>query len=207
MPIVILLARHGQTADDIPGKEKVSGWKEVPLNAEGRAEAARLGRFLKSKGITKILASDTKRTTQTAEIVSKIIGVPVTFTPHLRSWNMGSVEGMYAEAAKPFLKFFEKNPDLKIPNGEPFRKFYTRLKTAIKAIIAFAKKFPESRILVLTHSQDLDIVDWIRDGIEPGKAFEFGAGIPAGGCEELRISDEGKITTKKIFGKGHERGG
>jgi broad specificity phosphatase PhoE len=207
MPILFYVARHGLTSEDLPGREKVTGWKDIPLNVEGKAQAAKLGRFLKSKGITKIISSDTKRAFDTATIIGEIINVPVTATEKLRSWNMGAIQGMFSEAAKPFLEFFEKNPTLKPPKGEPFWSFFRRFKGAFWGIVAFIRKFPQSRILVLTHSQDLDLIEWLRDGVEPGEKFEFGEGLPAGGACEVRVYEDGSITKRKIFGKGREAGG
>lgn len=120
---------------------------------------------------------------------------------------MGSIEGMFSKAAKPFLQFFEKRFDLRPPKGEPFGAFYRRFKGAFWGIVSFVRKFPSSRVLVLTHSQDLDFVNWFRDGVELGKKFEFGEGLPAGGAAEVRVYEDNKITVRKIFGKGREAGG
>lgn len=188
------------TNDDIPGKEKVTGWLDVPLNTAGRENARKLGRFLKTKGITKIISSDTKRALQTAEIISEMLGVGVTKTDKLRSWHMGSVEGMDGKAAKPFLGFFEENPDVPPPGGEKFWAFYRRFKAAVMAIFRFAKAFKDGKIFVMTHSQDLDILKWIRDSVEPGNALEFGEGIAPGGCLEVRVADDLSFTMRKVYG-------
>jgi broad specificity phosphatase PhoE len=184
------------TRDDLPGQELVTGWLEVPLNAEGRLNAARAGRFLKSKGITSITSSDTKRALQTANIISDALGLPVIESEKLRSWNMGALQGMPAETAKPFLEFFQKNPDVRPPQGEAFQTFYNRFKGVWSATVSYVRKFPNAVPLLVTHSQDLDILQWFIKGIEPGKALEFGEGIAPGGMLEMRVED--KITVRKL---------
>jgi broad specificity phosphatase PhoE len=185
------------TADDRPGNEKVTGWLEVPLDAEGRLNAARAGRFLKSKGITSITASDTRRALQTAKIISTHLGLPVVESEKLRSWNMGSLQGMDADVAKGFLTFFQKNPNVRVPEGEPFMQFFNRFHGAYNTILAYARKFPNAVPLVVTHSQNLDIVPWFIKGIEPGRALEFGEGIKPGGILELSMLGD-KITFRKL---------
>jgi broad specificity phosphatase PhoE len=187
------------TNDDTPTNDRVSGWKPVPLNAEGRENARKLGRFLKSKGINKIISSDTKRALQTAEIVGEILGVKVIKTPGLRSWHMGSLEGMFHKVANPFLSFFQENPDIAPPQGEKFWAFYRRFRACINSIFKFAKAFPDARILVLTHSQDLDILKWIKDGIEPGEKLQFGDGIEPGGCLAVNAESINDFTVRKVL--------
>jgi 2,3-bisphosphoglycerate-dependent phosphoglycerate mutase len=198
MSSVFYLLRHGLTDDDTPGREKVTGWLDVPLNEQGRRNAARAGRFLKRKGITHIISSDLERTCQTAEIVSDITGLKVADSDKLRSWNMGAMQGVEVETAKPFLSFFEKKPSVRPPDGEPFQNFYNRFKGAFYATVSHVKKFPALKPLIVTHSQNMDIVDWFLKDIPPGRALEFGEGIPPGGIMEVRIDDEGKISARKV---------
>lgn len=193
----IYFVRHGMTVEDLPGNEKVTGWREVPLNAEGRLNAARAARFLKSKGITSITSSDTLRAHQTAKIIGQQLSLPVVESDRLRSWNMGSLQGMDAEVAKGFLTFFEKNPSVRVPEGEPFQQFYNRFHGAFNTIVAYARKFPNAVPLVVTHSQGLDIIPWFLKGIEPGKTLEFGEGIKPGGVLELSILQD-KLTLRKL---------
>jgi broad specificity phosphatase PhoE len=192
----IFFARHGMTRDDLPGQELVTGWLEVPLNAEGRMNAARAGRFLKSKGITSITSSDTKRALQTATIIGDTLGLPIIESERLRSWNMGALQGTDAEVAKPFLEFFQKNPDIKMPQGEAFRTFYNRFRGVYQATLSYVRKFPNAVPLLVTHSQDLDILPWFIKDIPPGRLLEFGEGISPGGVLEMRVED--KISLRKL---------
>ena len=189
--------RHGLTAEDLPGQEKVTGWREIPLNAQGRVNAAVAARYLKSKGITSITASDTKRASQTAHIVSDYLDVPVVESERLRSWNMGSLQGMDASVAKPFLTFFEKNPSVKVPEGESFQQFYNRFRTAWNTILAYERRFPNAVPLIVTHSQGLDMLNWFIKDIEPGRVLQFGEGIKPGGVLEVTV-DGDEISVRKL---------
>lgn len=184
------------TAEDMPGNELITGWREIPINAEGRLNAAQAARFLKSKGITSITSSDTKRAAQTAGIIGKHLDLPVVPSERLRSWNMGSLQGMDADTAKPFMTFFQKNPDVRVPEGEAFWAFYRRFKSAWNTMLAYVRKFPNACPLVVTHSQALDIIPWFLEDIEPGKTLEFGQGIKPGGVVEVNILGD-KITMRK----------
>lgn len=193
----IYFCRHGETNEDVPSNDRVSGWNDTPINAQGRLNAARAARKLKDLGVTSITSSDTVRARQTAEIASKHLGIPVVESDKLRSWNMGSLQGMLHETANPFLAFFEKHPDIKVPNGEKFQTFYNRFKGAFDSLVAYSRKFPEASPAVFTHSQDLDLIPWFIKGIEPGKEIEFGTGIKPGGILEVKIEGD-KITMRKL---------
>lgn len=192
----ILFCRHGLTDEDMPDNDLVSGWTAIPINAEGRANAARAARRLKDFRVTSITSSDTLRAKQTAEIISKNLGIPVVTSEKLRSWNMGAMQGMEHKLANPFLAFFEKHPDIKVPDGEAFRTFFNRFKGAFDSFVSYVRKWPNAIPVVVTHSQDLDMIPWFIKGVEPGKELEFGTGIQPGGILEVTVGD--RITVRKL---------
>jgi len=195
--VCVFFLRHGMTGEDAPENDRVSGWNGVSLSAQGRINAARAGRRLESLGVSSITSSDTKRALQTAQIVSGITGIPVVESEKLRSWNMGALQGMLHEAANPFLAYFEKNPSIKVPEGEAFQTFYNRFRAAFNSFVEYSRKFPNAAPVVVTHSQNLDLIEWFLKGIEPGRELEFGNGIKPGGI--LVVDVEGpKITTRKL---------
>lgn len=193
----IYFVRHGLTDEDVSSNDRVSGWKDIPLNEQGFVNARRAARRLRDLCVTSITSSDTKRALQTAEVASKYLGIPIVQSEKLRSWNMGYMQGMLHETANPFLEFFEKHPDIKVPGGEAFRTFYNRFKSAFNISVAYLRKFPDARPAIFTHSQDLDLIDWFIRGIEPGKALEFGTGIAPGGILEVRVQGM-EISMRKL---------
>jgi hypothetical protein len=65
-------------------------------------------------------------------------------------------------------------------------------------MVSYVKKFPESKPLMVTHSQNMDILKWFLKDIEPGQALQFGAGIKPGGVMEVRISDGGEVSCREL---------
>jgi broad specificity phosphatase PhoE len=175
----------------------VSGWNAVPLNAQGRINASQAARRLKDLGITGITSSDTPRAHQTSKIIGRYLDLPVVESRLLRSWNMGALTGMERNVALPFLEYFEKNPDIKVPKGEAFRTFYNRFHGVFDHFISVIRKFPESRPLVVTHSQNLGILDWIVKDLGPGRTLEGTMHLKPGGILEVDLVD-GKITVRKL---------
>jgi broad specificity phosphatase PhoE len=183
------------TAQDAPDRNMISGWNGVSLNAEGRLNAAHAASYLKDKGITNILASDTPRAQQTARIIGQRLDLPVAESERLRSWNMGALQGMLVETAKPFLKFFEENPDVRVPQGEKFQQFYNRFRAAFNSLVAYSRRFPEASPLVVTHSQALDLIPWFLKGQEPGRALESLHTKPG---DVLKLVTEGDLQLRKL---------
>jgi broad specificity phosphatase PhoE len=183
------------TAQDAPDRNMISGWNGVPLNAEGRVNAAHAAAYLKDRGITNILASDTLRAQQTARILSQRLDVPAVLTEKLRSWNMGALQGMLVETARPFLKFFQENPDVRVPQGEKFQQFYSRFKGVFENLVAYSRKFPNAEAVVVTHSQCLDLIPWFLRDQETGKVLESLGTKPG---DILKLVTTGELQLRKV---------
>ena len=111
---------------------------------------------------------------------------------------MGALQGLDADVARPFLTFFQENPDVRPPEGEKFRQFYNRFRGVWQSTLAYVRKFPNARPLLVTHSQDLDIIEWFLEDLELGRALEFGGGIKPGGILEARIANDGEVSIRKL---------
>lgn len=91
MTVKIYLARHA-TPDwsrtdiryDIP--------PGPPLTAQGEAEAAQLGEFLRKAGVKRMYASPLERTRRTAEIAGGIVGVTPITEEMIAEWRHGESE-------------------------------------------------------------------------------------------------------------------
>lgn len=86
----IWLARHGQTA--APSGVAI-GWTDVQLAAAGRQQARELAERLTGIPLSRIYASDLRRSRETAEFVAISQGLPVEIAADLRELNFGSWEG------------------------------------------------------------------------------------------------------------------
>src|SRR5947207_3255670 len=100
------LVRHGQALSNV--KNVISSWPETfenPLTEIGVEQAKEAASFLKDKNVDLIFSSDVLRVKQTAEIISKAIGVDIIFDERLREYNVGVLNGF--EESKFFVEFPE----------------------------------------------------------------------------------------------------
>ncbi len=63
-----------------------------PLTAQGEAEAMQLGEFLKATNIAHLYASPLERTTRTAQIVAKALGISLETKLDLAEWERDELE-------------------------------------------------------------------------------------------------------------------
>jgi probable phosphoglycerate mutase len=85
----VWLVRHGQTAWSRDGRH--TGLTDIPLTAEGREEARRLGRRLAGHRFAIVLTSPRSRAAETA-VLAGFGDVAVT-DPDLTEWDYGALEG------------------------------------------------------------------------------------------------------------------
>lgn len=135
MATQLVLIRHGTT--EWNKKNRYCGYKDVGLNREGRAQAAKARNALKSFEFDRIYSSDRKRAIQTSRIIfnrAKIIKAGA-----LREINFGVLEGLtHKEIMKRHIDSYEKwlkDPFRNnIPGAEPMNIFKNRVLAAIKKI-------------------------------------------------------------------------
>jgi broad specificity phosphatase PhoE len=89
---VILLARHGETADNV-APERVMGWRDPPLSARGREQAHALARAVAPEGLAALWTSHLLRAHETAEIVGEALGLVARVDERLAESHRGWWEG------------------------------------------------------------------------------------------------------------------
>jgi probable phosphoglycerate mutase len=89
----VFLTRHGETDWNAEGRWQ--GHTDIPLNANGRAQARALAEFLRGSGIPAIVSSDLARAHETATIIGSSLGIALAYTdPGLRERMFGVFEGL-----------------------------------------------------------------------------------------------------------------
>ena len=89
----IVAVRHGET--DWNREGRMQGWAPVSLNGTGREQATATGRWLAERyEFDRILASDLRRTRETAELLSESIDAPSTFESAWRERSLGVYQGL-----------------------------------------------------------------------------------------------------------------
>ncbi len=153
-PRQFTLIRHGKTAlnDGDTSVDRIRGWMDIPLSAEGHAEVRDMAEHLARAGtkIDAIIASDLARTQETANAVSERLGgLPTEFTSSLRPWNVGDFAGQTTKVALPQLEDYIRNrPGEPVPNGESFNSFRNR---AFAGLIDALNRHPGQNVAIVTH--------------------------------------------------------
>lgn len=154
-PYHLTFVRHGETAANKgnESQEALRGWRNYPLTDQGRADAEAAGQALAKVNDTtpfdRIVSSDLDRAHETANIISKATGVPVTVDPNLRPWNVGDLAGKPIVEVKQQMLDLVAHPDEPAPGGESFNQFLARYVPAIQAIHADPR-----RTIVVAHTRN-----------------------------------------------------
>ena len=110
---VVYLARHGETTWTISHQH--TGMTDLPLTAQGEAEAVRLGDRLEGLAFAAVLTSPLQRAVRTCELAG--FGSTAEVESDLREWNYGTYEGRTSadiHAGRPDWQLFRDG----CPGGE-----------------------------------------------------------------------------------------
>ncbi len=147
----VLFLRHGQT--EWNALQKYQGHMDIVLNDKGRGQAERLACYLRDhEKIEAIYCSDLIRSRETAEIIGRVLQLPVQIDKRLKEIGFGSWEGMtYEEVSRAFPeeyeKWFNNNLTIKVPGGESIDELLAR---SLSALGDFAKRHTGT-VLVVSH--------------------------------------------------------
>ncbi len=151
----VFVFRHGET--DWNREHRMQGGSDIPLNENGRKQAAFLAEFFRANPVDVFLSSDLIRAHDTARIARGDLDVPIIIDPRLRETNLGDAEGMlFTEAEAKFgkeliMQWRHVGPEyqhVRFPNGESKLEHLKRL---LGALEDFLHSTPHRRIGVATH--------------------------------------------------------
>ena len=89
----LFLVRHGETVDNV--RQIMQGQTQGELTEHGREQAADVRDQMRTEKIDAVVASDLRRSVQTAEIIAEPHGLMVDQTPLLRERDWGGFTGRY----------------------------------------------------------------------------------------------------------------
>ena len=98
METVLYLVRHGETVDN--ANQIMQGQTQGELNENGLRQARELGEQWKNREIDVVIASDLRRSVDTAAIIAAPHGLEVVMTPLLRERDWGGFTGRYIPSLK-----------------------------------------------------------------------------------------------------------
>ena len=159
MDVTRLLAiRHGETAWNVD--TRIQGQLDIPLNATGEWQAARLGEALAGEPIAAIYASDLRRAWQTAEAVAASHRLAVAADTGLRERAFGQFEGMSfaqidAELPVQARLWRTRDPDFSPEGGESLIVFRDRVTQTVDALAA---RHAGELVVLVAHGGVMDIL-------------------------------------------------
>jgi len=150
----IYLVRHGTT--EWVDTRLLHGITDIPLNERGKKQAhAAAGTFTAIK-VDRLYTSPLSRCAQTADFVSKVVGIQPVVLDSLIELDFGWLEGSYTRDHRSgnFGKLQEKYDHfafqvIRAISGEPLRKFQKRIVAAWYQIL---DKNPDGTVVVVGHS-------------------------------------------------------
>ena len=137
MDTIVYLVRHGETVDN--ANQIMQGQTQGELNENGLRQAREFAEQWKDREIDIVMASDLKRSVDTAAIIAAPHGLEVVTTPLMRERDWGSFTGRFI-------------PDLK---GEVWPDDIETLENLLSRageFIAYVKKtYPGKKVLAVGH--------------------------------------------------------
>jgi broad specificity phosphatase PhoE len=133
----LLLARHGQTADNAHGL--ILGRRDPPLSDLGEQQAAGLAVHARARVVVAIWCSPLLRARQTASIVGHALGAEAAVIDDLIESARGEWEGvpqsvLAQRSPELFAAFEAGNLDFVFPGGESIRSQVLRTRRALSKV-------------------------------------------------------------------------
>jgi broad specificity phosphatase PhoE len=148
----LYLIRHGQSNGNAEGR--FGGHGSTPLSALGREQAERTAKVLAKEGIDVIYSSDLLRSVQTAEVLAKLVDLPVHQTTAFRERHVGVLEGLTFNESKErfpndYYALINRSVHHVITEGESYRHLLRRATTELKNIL---RNHQRERIAIFSHT-------------------------------------------------------
>jgi broad specificity phosphatase PhoE len=134
----VLLARHGQTDDNIE-PIRAQGFLDTPLNELGRRQAHELAERAVEYELASLWCSDLSRAVETAEIIGERISLEPRHDPRLREGFRGDWEGkLFIDIAREdpdgYAAWLRAGADFRFPGGESLQEQSDRVWAALQDI-------------------------------------------------------------------------
>lgn len=139
-PAGLLLARHGQTDDNLE-PIRVQGFSDTPLNEVGRRQAHELAERVARIPVVSLWTSDLSRAVETAEIVGQRLGLVPRPDPRLREGDRGEWEGrrfvdIQREDPEGYAAWRRAGSAFRFPGGESLQEHSDRVAASLDDIRA-----------------------------------------------------------------------
>lgn len=191
----LLLVRHGATAHNDPGDERLRGWLDIALATSGIVAARHAAREILAHKPTRLYTSDLTRSLDTAKIMSVTLGITPLRTKDLRPWDLGTLAGQRVADALPLLELHsgaKRNEPL--PGAhESFAQFIERIRATVTRLLQLSRRTQET-IVAVTHARTLYALQEILFG-EPIPV----KGPPAPGAVVRLAGPVGRVNMTTVY--------
>jgi probable phosphoglycerate mutase len=199
----MFLVRHGSTA--LTAQGRYSGRVDVPLSADGFAEAAAAAGRLRSlaPSVDAIVSSPLVRCLETARAIAGAFGgVPVETDDDLIECDFGDFEGMtFGEVRERYpaeLDAWLASTAVPPPDGESFQVVSLRVRRAVKRLLA---SYTGKTIVVVSHVTPIKMI--LRDALGAGDQFLYRLFLDPAGVSIVDLWPDGGIAVKLVNDTSH----
>jgi 2,3-bisphosphoglycerate-dependent phosphoglycerate mutase len=175
----LVFIRHGET--DWNRQQRFQGQIDVPLNALGHAQAARLGARLAAHKPDAFFSSDLLRTRETSAPLAAAWQMQPQLAQGLREQHFGIFEGLdvptiKAQHAALWQAWLEHDASFALPQGESLQQFHRRV---IDTVRELAQGQAGRKLTLVTHGGVLDML------------WRTAHGLPLSGLRDCEIPNTG----------------
>jgi 2,3-bisphosphoglycerate-dependent phosphoglycerate mutase len=192
-PGKLILVRHGETklnkkgGASVDDQERLRGWLDVPLDANGLLQAKQLGDQFRGTHVDSLRSSPLKRASETAFRIGVGTGVRPVLDPRLKPWNLGKLAGQKVKDILPVMEHLQKpeNRDIPAPDGESFNDFLQRFLPLLAEALEEAQAGKD--VVLVCHTRNCQAARaWIAAGCEGTKIKDdvmndYAGEVPPGG--------------------------
>ena len=185
----LCIVRHGETDWNKSGI--LQGWLDVPINAQGRSQAAGMALTFANQGFEAIWCSTLVRASETAQILSSALQLsPPRSHEGLKERNFGAIQGIpkneLAELNPAQLEqILRRNPAAQFVGGESMDEFADRV---LQALADIGDQHSKQKVLVISHGWVLDVITRHIGGLprhavlpfKPGNGHSLWVDVEAG---------------------------
>jgi len=183
----LILVRHGETGGN--PSARLQGRTDLSLSEIGRAQARAAGQALRTDALDRLVASDMKRASETADIIAscQAAPVPVVLDSRLREVDLGLWEGMTLdEVRRAFpgeLEHWLGSPQATPPEGEPAADVGGRISRFVTELLSTKV----DTVAIVAHLLVFQVLICTLMGISPAARYPFH--LYTGSLSELRVEE------------------
>ncbi len=204
MSRTLVLVRHGQSEWNL--KNLFTGWRDVGLTDQGRAEAKSAGEKLKARGLKFDIAftSVLSRAQKTCDIILDVLGQPGLETVRDQALNerdYGDLSGLNKDDARAKwgeeqVHVWRRSYDVQPPGGESLRDTGARVWPYYLHEMQPHVLRGET-VLVAAHGNSLRAMIMALDGLSPDEIvkLELATGIPI----IYRLNADSTVASKEVI--------